>query len=32
MQNSTIELNEEELEIYECIKNLKNLKGFFLYF
>ena len=31
MQNSIIELNEEELEIYECIKNLHNLKSFFLF-
>lgn len=31
MQNRIIELNEEELEIYGCIKNLHNLKSFFLF-
>ena len=31
MQNRIMELNEEELEIYGCIKNLHNLKSFFLF-
>lgn len=31
MQNSIMELNKEELEIYRCIKNLNNLKSFFLF-
>lgn len=31
MQNNIIELNKEEREIYECIKNLHNLKSFFLF-
>lgn len=31
MQSSEVELNKEEIEIYNCIKNINNLKSFFLF-